>query len=88
MILLRDFFHSSEEFPFFKLSIIRSQSSNYTGETGTQKSKIKLLASNRSKLSVVSMQTQVQILAQSLAEVGKQQGQASSPVCPCPGEIV
>ena len=88
MILLRDFFHCSEEFPFFELSIMRSLSSNYSGETGTQKSEIKLLANDRGKLSVVSMQTQVQTLAQSLAEVGKQQGQDSSPVRPCPGEIV
>lgn len=82
------FFQSSEEFPFFELSIMRSQSSNYSGETGTQKSEIKLLANNRGKVSVVSMQPQVHILAQSLAGVGKQQGLASSPVCPCPCEIV
>ena len=78
------FFQSSEEFPFFELSIMRSQSSNYGGETGTQKSEIKLLANNRSKLSVVSMQPQVHILAQYLAGVGKQQGHIASPVWPVP----
>lgn len=81
-------FFNPEEFPFFELSIMMSQPSNYGGETGTQKSEIKSLANNRSKLSVVSMQPQVHILAQYLAGVGKQQGHASSPVWPCPSEIV
>lgn len=82
------FCQSSEEFPCFELSITRSQSSNYGGETGTQKSEIRLLANNRGKLSVVSMRPQVHLLAQYLAGVGKQQGQASSPLRPCPSEIV
>lgn len=77
-------FFNLQKSSFFELSIMRSQSSNYGGETGTQKSKIRLLANNQSKLSVVSMQPQVHILAQYLAGVGKQQGHASSPVWPVP----